>query len=198
MADGNGTRALFGGAISVRIPAQFADISQIREIPDNQEVFAHAETDRSLIVELLQLESDLTTSTPSGHHFAVLARDSGAAEASLFYENSLPATDYPLIVADDRNAQISLACGRHRVSKFKDNDQLANLVHVYVACIRLSRADTDLLLVFNDPVELHPEGASARSGSSVAKPEETDMNERGIVLREALSSVQVKDWGLFC
>ncbi|CAB1315853.1 unnamed protein product [Coregonus sp. 'balchen'] len=47
-------RPLFGGALSATIPHSAKDISELREIPDNQEVFAHDHTDQSIIVELLE------------------------------------------------------------------------------------------------------------------------------------------------
>lgn len=46
-------RELFGGAILLAIPERFLDISDFRPVPDNQEVFADAIHDQSLIVEVL-------------------------------------------------------------------------------------------------------------------------------------------------
>ncbi|MEE6520759.1 hypothetical protein FKM82_018698 [Ascaphus truei] len=45
---------LFGGALSAILPPSFRDVSALREVPDNQEVFAHVSTDQSIIVELLE------------------------------------------------------------------------------------------------------------------------------------------------
>ena len=66
-------RQLFGGAVLASLPAQFQvraprrhggartltaaqDASALREVPDNQEVWVDAESDASLIVELVELE----------------------------------------------------------------------------------------------------------------------------------------------
>jgi len=64
--------------------------------------------------------------------------------------------------------------------------------------VRLPRVQTDLLVVFNDPVELHPEGASARLGSEVANPAERDSEVRAGVFLHALQTLEVKNWDLFC
>lgn len=196
------TRSLFGGALTLSFTPIFTDISHIREIPDNQEVFAHAETDRSLIVELLQLETALPPPhvLPATHHFAALARDSAAVSAVVTHSAALPSSDFPLLVAPDADphASVSVAHGVHVVSKFRDAAQLANRVNVYLACVRLPRAATDLLLVFNDPVALHPDGASARLGSAVADPDQMAPEVRAGVLNEALRTLQIKDWSLFC
>nr|KAF6305459.1 RAN guanine nucleotide release factor [Pipistrellus kuhlii] len=48
---------LFGGAFSATLPVGAIDVSDLRPIPDNQEVFCHRVTDQSLIVELLELQA---------------------------------------------------------------------------------------------------------------------------------------------
>ncbi|KAI5300962.1 hypothetical protein KEM55_003657, partial [Ascosphaera atra] len=45
---------LFGGAMSVAIPEGMADISDYRQVPDHQEVFAHSVYPISIIVELVE------------------------------------------------------------------------------------------------------------------------------------------------
>ncbi|CAG8843287.1 36077_t:CDS:2, partial [Gigaspora margarita] len=47
-------RDLFGGAIVAHIPPTFIDVSDIREIADNQEVFADINSDESIVIEILQ------------------------------------------------------------------------------------------------------------------------------------------------
>ncbi|CAG8540100.1 28019_t:CDS:2 [Dentiscutata erythropus] len=47
-------RELFGGAIVAHIPSTFIDVSEIRDIADNQEVFANVNSDQSIIIEILQ------------------------------------------------------------------------------------------------------------------------------------------------
>jgi Ran-interacting Mog1 protein len=163
-------RDLFGGAIRAVVPAEFTDVSCLRQVPDNQEVFAHADTDRSLLFELLQLEKDVATasSCPAHFHWDVLARD----YASIVY-------------------------GTHHVSKFHDSDEHANVVLVSVACIRLPRASTDVLIVFNDPIRIHCESSSARQGAVVDRPEMHDLSLRSTILQAAVTSFHVINWSLF-
>lgn len=187
-------RELFGGAITASIPADFLDISPIREIPDNQEVFSHAETDRSIIIELLE-QPDLPPGTvPASFHSSNIAEDSSALEAHIHQVQTLPASDFPLLAMDDPALSVTVAYGTHVVAKFRDAAELANHVDIFLACVRLPRATTDLLIVFNDPVALHPAGASARSGSAVA-PRELHSARDGI-LRTALRTLKIHNWGL--
>ena len=50
-------RALFGGALESFIPGGFVDVSEFRQVPDNQEVFVDARSNRSIIIELLDSDS---------------------------------------------------------------------------------------------------------------------------------------------
>ncbi|KAE8817773.1 putative ran guanine nucleotide release factor [Hordeum vulgare] len=60
MADENGTRRpLFGGAVSTAFPVRFQDVSNIREVPDRQEVLIDPTRDESLIFELIDLKGEV-------------------------------------------------------------------------------------------------------------------------------------------
>ncbi|KAB1208040.1 Ran guanine nucleotide release factor [Morella rubra] len=58
-ADVNSERPLFGGAISATFPPRFQDVSNIRQVPDHQEVFVDPARDESLIFELLDFKHDV-------------------------------------------------------------------------------------------------------------------------------------------
>lgn len=193
-------RDLFGGAMTLSLPPFFTDVSRLRGVPDNQEAFAHADTDRSLIVELLQQEFPLPVShtLAATFHLDELASDSAALSSNLVYSAALPPDDFPLLKQGDPALQVSVAHGVHSVAKFKDAESLASQVNVHLACITLPSVTTDLLLVFNDPVALHPWGSSARAGSQVASPQESNPERRAELFDHALRTLQVNDWSLFC
>ena len=52
-------RGLFGGSLSIKLPNNFQDVSEIRQVPDNQEVFVFNNSDASIIIELLETPSNL-------------------------------------------------------------------------------------------------------------------------------------------
>jgi hypothetical protein len=52
-------RELFGGALGIKVPKDFKDVSVFRQIPDHQEVFVSNDSDDSLIIELLETPSEL-------------------------------------------------------------------------------------------------------------------------------------------
>ena len=51
-------RDLFGGAISADLPSRYVDVSDFRPIPDNQEVWADASRDESVVVEILERQPE--------------------------------------------------------------------------------------------------------------------------------------------
>ncbi|EOY01978.1 Mog1/PsbP/DUF1795-like photosystem II reaction center PsbP family protein isoform 2 [Theobroma cacao] len=58
-ADLYSERPLFGGAISTTFPLRFQDVSNIRQVPDHQEVFVDPARDESLIFELLDYKHEV-------------------------------------------------------------------------------------------------------------------------------------------
>jgi hypothetical protein len=44
---------LFGGMASIACPRRFEDVSNVRPVPDHQEVYTDAAADQSFIVEIL-------------------------------------------------------------------------------------------------------------------------------------------------
>ncbi|KAI7993484.1 Ran guanine nucleotide release factor [Camellia lanceoleosa] len=52
-------RPLYGGSIATTFPLRFQDVSNIRQVPDNQEVLVDPARDESLIFELLDLKLDV-------------------------------------------------------------------------------------------------------------------------------------------
>jgi Ran-interacting Mog1 protein len=195
-----GSRDLFGGAIRAVVPSEFTDVSILRQIPDNQEVFAHADTDRSLLFELLQSEKDVsaTGAAPARFHWDILVRDSSAQNVEIILEEEIPLSRLSQSLARaEPNIHASVVYGTHQVAKFRDSDEHANVVNVSLTCMRLPRAATDVLIVFNDPISIHHESSSAREGATVDRPELHDVAQRAAILQSAVLSFDVVNWSLF-
>lgn len=59
---------LFGGTIEMLFPQRMIDVSDLRQVPDNQEVFTDAAQHQTLIVEVLVSELNLLISLPRCPH----------------------------------------------------------------------------------------------------------------------------------
>lgn len=55
---GTTTVELFGGAMRCVLPERFQDVSRWRQVPDAQEVYADADCDESVIIELVEAEAE--------------------------------------------------------------------------------------------------------------------------------------------
>ena len=45
---------LFGGALTVSLPSTFTDVSNLRQVPDHQEVWLDSEGFTSVVIEILE------------------------------------------------------------------------------------------------------------------------------------------------
>ncbi|KAK6316641.1 hypothetical protein J4Q44_G00120410 [Coregonus suidteri] len=151
-------RPLFGGALSATIPHSAKDISELREIPDNQEVFAHDHTDQSIIVELLELQSHVQNGDAARYHFEDVAgsnKASAPGTSEVRAVVALPKSDLSL----EECSSAFLLTGTQCVAKF--NEEAKNTVTIYLGLFRLPQFSTDVLVTFNDPLSISPSSSSA-------------------------------------
>uniref|UniRef100_A0A0R0KVC5 Uncharacterized protein n=1 Tax=Glycine max TaxID=3847 RepID=A0A0R0KVC5_SOYBN len=78
---------LFGGKIASTFPHRFQDVSNIRQVPDHQEVFADPSHDESLIFELLEFKPDVADNGSAAWFLQDLATEQDA-EGSVVIEQS--------------------------------------------------------------------------------------------------------------
>ncbi|XP_077022040.1 ran guanine nucleotide release factor [Tamandua tetradactyla] len=135
---------LFGGAFSAMLPLGAIDVSDLRPVPDNQEVFCHRETDQSLIVELLELQAHVQGEAAARYHFEDVGGVQGARAVQVEAVQRLPVENLAL-----RNCcqEAWVLSGKQQVAK--ENQQIAKDVTLHQALLRLPQYQTDLLLTFN-------------------------------------------------
>lgn len=159
MASPAAPRALFGGAITACIPDGFVDVSVVRVLPDNQEVLAHQDTDRSFIVEILEMEADKDAAAALQYFYADLAGANGStATVAEHTEIGLSVDAMPCLAASE-GATASVLVGTQQVAKFRE--AATNTVRIFMCNLRLPRHKTDVLITFNTPVRLAKDSSSA-------------------------------------
>ena len=77
-----------------------------------------------------------------------------------------------------------------RISKFKESEDAANTVQIYLAVVRLRAVGTDLLISFNVPLAFG-------HGSSSEGRQIMGSAENLAVIEGVLATIQVREWGLF-
>ncbi|KAH9934884.1 Mog1p/PsbP-like protein [Fomitopsis serialis] len=174
------TRELFGGAITTTLPTSLIDASDLRQVPDTQEVFLYPDAGISIIVEVLQCVDAEQTADIVKLHFESLVHDNDAVEnkiievSQLSGESSGNRTPLPIVLS-----------GTQLVRKFNHThpDELRILLAVY----RIQDKNVDLVLSMNIPMKTS-DGATI-TGDQFAVAQET--------FSLAARSLRIVDYGLF-
>ena len=183
-------RGLYGGAITAEVPDRFVDVSQFRDIPDNQEVLCDIDTDQSVIVELLSLVEDVSDESCAEFHFNEIVKENDAQENVTVITNRV-LTDEELPNISGANIHKAMILGRMHASKFKES--ATNLIELHMAIIRIPKITTDILISFNAPVIINEESSSAKNVQDTTPPQESP----AILFQNVLKTFTIQDWGLF-
>ncbi|KAK0527485.1 hypothetical protein OC835_004673 [Tilletia horrida] len=189
-AETSSSRELFGGAIAADIPTAWKDVSDFRQVPDNQEVFVSPESDASgevsLIVEVLQRVEPADPDAAVRFHFDSIAHDNSAEAFSVSRTWTSAAgtasqTDTPTPV---------LLHGTQKVRKFGRESERAQTVQIWVALWRIEAKGIDLVLSVNAAGT----GTATAMGISAGESEDDGV---GRIFERAASTLRILDHGLF-
>jgi hypothetical protein len=184
------TRQLFGGAITCEIPASYIDVSDFRKVPDNQECFADPDTDRSILIDILELcdggPRELFT------HIAEMNDANDPGMSTIVGVETLSSDVVP------QQASTAVPCtafglvGTQNVSKFHESAEARNHVVIYLGDIRLPQFATDIVVTHNVPTQFDPRSSSA-TACFIPNEEHPGQNE----FLQALNTFRIVDPGLF-
>ncbi|CAL0308123.1 unnamed protein product [Lupinus luteus] len=188
---------LFGGSISSTFPRRFQDISNIREVPDHQEVFADPSRDESLIFELLEYKPDVADNGSATWFLQDLAREQDAEGCVVIEQSGV--LEAPGLMYRNTPAVASTAVGQMTISKGRQGREAQNLVKVYLANLRLKEVETDVLITAYEPIVINPLSESADTvGAGAAVPAaQAGCNPMDDVFKLAVTSFKVHEWSLF-
>ncbi|CAH1775335.1 unnamed protein product [Owenia fusiformis] len=159
MADGTGMmeKPLFGGYLSAYLPSDVIDISQMRTVPDNQEVFVHPSSDQSIIIEILEYVAEQDEQALRTHFEEV----SNNNETSIGNSEVEVTETIPLDkVALTHCSKAWYLKGKQKVSKFKEGENAANIIDIHMGLFRIPQHSTDLLVTLNDPIQISQQSSS--------------------------------------
>lgn len=201
--------SLYGGAVTVSIPTGFADVSTIRQVPDNQEVYLSQTGFASIIFDLTERVSDAEVKNDRDaleYHFndAVDAEDVTAGRVKrwdgtnmpvlLAQKLSLPA--YTLHASVHHHPQTqSQQRPSGPVSQASRSKPELVFTAILITLIRLPAAETDVVITINVP---HVKGEYVPSEVDFDKADLGPQIRDAIQVRdEILRTIEVKDWSLF-
>uniref|UniRef100_A0A8I6XAI1 Uncharacterized protein n=1 Tax=Hordeum vulgare subsp. vulgare TaxID=112509 RepID=A0A8I6XAI1_HORVV len=140
-------RPLFGSTVSTAFPVRFEDVSNIREVPDHQEVLVDPARDKSLIFELLDLKGEVED---GGSVLWFLRNVTNEQDAG---DNLHSGTIEVIgLRSGEALAVAGTAIGKLAVSKGRQGREAHNIVRLYLANIRLKNAATDVVITAYEPL----------------------------------------------
>jgi hypothetical protein len=218
-------RHMFGGAISLEMPERFVDVSSVRPLNDSQvntfhfriafcrlthllkeqECWVDADTDQSIVVEILGYNEDISDSNSAQFYW----EDNAQCNDAEGQHNAVHITSRDIsaevgVCADPPATSTNgvvptcwLISGVQQVAKFKE--QARNTLAVHIAVLRLPHVETDIVIHYNQPLELSADSSSASVARAASNNEQAGaaLGRGSALTQEALVSLRIHDWGLF-
>ncbi|KAF8520205.1 Mog1p/PsbP-like protein [Hysterangium stoloniferum] len=180
-------RELFGGAIVMNVPKFFLDASDLRQVPDTQEVFLDPNSNFSLIVDILQRVDADEDERAVKLHFDCLAEDNSAHSQQIIgitvpstpQPECPPESPFPIILQGEQTIQKFNQKFNH-----KDDDRICILLALY----RIKAKKVDILLTANIPLSISP---------SSSQPDDLAVRLAKGIFKAASQSLKVVDFELF-
>ncbi|CCH41013.1 Ran guanine nucleotide release factor [Wickerhamomyces ciferrii] len=199
------TKELYGGAITTQIPKGLIDASDLRQIPDTQEVFLNPSEntkdytilhkDDSIIVDLMERIEGEDLEAIKEHFSEIAALNDSSNSWKLF------AVDQ---TSNKLNTKAYIAIGLEPAMKWgrdesKGLDYKPTLA-VVLGIIRLDKVETDVLITQNvlisDKEELQDLEKLTDLSDEQNKAAKRISLADGIV-KQAINTLEIKDWNLF-
>ena len=176
-------KLLFGGSITCNIPADWKDVSTIRQVPDHQECWMD-NNDRLFVVEILSRQN-VNDEDAAAFFYKDLAAANGITDDQ--HASFTKASPNLAMEGLPSSASLCFGTGIQRVAMGKDVDIFGNprqqeikWIRVELCSIRLPSVDSDILLTLNTPLEVNPQDTATDSQ-----------------FLEIVSSFRVRNWNLF-
>ncbi|KAI1749021.1 hypothetical protein F4782DRAFT_514870 [Xylaria castorea] len=196
------TTPLFGGALVCDLPTNFADVSRLRQVPDNQEVYIDKDGFTSIIIEINERVGDEgSTAEVDGRALTTHLEEVVGEDAERLkvwnttptqfskLDEDIPA--YTLIATLSPNAPPSTKAG----SSGAPGPGAPDFTAIILTLVRLERERTDILITINVP---------HISGEYDEDDVDLQLGKQGQLIGDAVDSAsriwesfRVKDWGLF-
>ncbi|KAF2031861.1 Mog1p/PsbP-like protein [Setomelanomma holmii] len=174
---------LYGGAITVHLPSAYADTSQIREVPDHQEVYLDTNGYSSVVIEILEYVHKNSNDEALQYHFADLVDGMGDSTTILKQDKVVfkELSDKPALALTFIQTPVPALPSR----------KTPEFVYIHLLLLRLKEQGTDVMVTVNVP---HYKGEYEEA----AEGQETQlMKDGGLVMEGVLQTFKVVEWGLF-
>ncbi|KAK0271234.1 hypothetical protein LTR91_019320 [Friedmanniomyces endolithicus] len=183
---------LYGGALACLRPSTFTDASELRQVPDNQEVYLDSHGYTSLVVEILERVEKGSDREALEWHLKDLTagEDDGAGAVKVW------------AVGEGRLGQMGNTASAFTLlatappgAKHRSRAHEPEFVGIALLLVRLAEQKTDILVSVNVP---HVAGEYEPGEVGLEERRLGRLLENGVQIREkVMESLEVRDWGLF-
>jgi hypothetical protein len=189
------SKELYGGAMKVELPKDFIDASDLRQVPDHQEVFLSPKTLTSLIFEINEYVHKENDAQASVFHFRdVISEDDDLAEELpspiqiAMSKDSLKAFPAYVLQGGIISPEINKKASSALPVEWQQTPQMNKwLTKVYQLVVRMHEYKTDLCVRLNVPTK------EMSSQEEVEKEE----NFAKAMVQKIVETLDVTDFGLF-
>ncbi|KAI9787732.1 MAG: multicopy suppressor of ts gsp1 [Geoglossum umbratile] len=184
---------LFGGAIVVDLPSRYVDVSDLRPVPDNQEIYLDMDGFSSITFDLTQRPDSVATDEEALKLHLEDILDSGDG-AKVWYQKTACLAHFP-----EQTPAYTVFATTHTLPGENVEARRGQLTPVFtgllVTLIRLEAKKTDIVITANVP---HIRGNYDEGNLDL------EQGQLGALLDAALAhqdriyrTFEVKDWNLF-
>ncbi|KAK4098085.1 Mog1p/PsbP-like protein [Parathielavia hyrcaniae] len=199
--DGYKKTGLFGGALECELPDKFADVSTIRQVPDNQEVYIDKDGFTSIIFDITQrVDAPGEGLERDGRALTIHLEDLVGEDADTVKVWNTTETQFSHL-DDDTPAYTLIATQTPHSSSSSNPDDEArrgsapDFTALILTLLRFEREKTDVLITINVP---HIRGEYDEDEVDLA------LGKQGELIGDAVeyaariwSTFKVRRWGLF-
>lgn len=189
------TTPLFGGALTASLPSHFADVSQLRQVPDNQEVYIDKDGYTSIIFEICERVGPAGSSPEiDGRALTTHLEDLVGDEVDTVKVWNSTETEFSELEAKIPSYTL-IATQTPRPDPSKGQTSAPDFTAIILTLLRLEREKTDVLITINVP---------HIKGEYDAEDVDLQLGKQGQLIGDAVeyasriwSSFKIKDWNLF-
>ncbi|OII74636.1 uncharacterized protein cubi_00189 [Cryptosporidium ubiquitum] len=182
-------RKLYGGAITLDIPKEFDDVSNVRVIPDHQEVFVDKFSECSIIVEILDpIYTVGYGNNVAEYYFNDISEFNNSLNTKIMYSE-------PLSVYSN-DLHISKCIGIQTLDKRYPEGVHREELNLYLLVLRIVSKNADIVISFNSPSK-HSTSNQPLHGTTDAcfrKLTEMEIDE---IMNKILRNFTINDYDLF-
>ncbi|KAI6779456.1 ran guanine nucleotide release factor-like protein [Emericellopsis cladophorae] len=189
---------LYGGAITCDLPEHYADVSKLRQVPDNQEVWIDKDGFTSIIFDIVERVGEPGSSPQiDGRALTTHLEDLVGEDTEGLKVWNTAETEFSRLEPNKhgRLPAYTLIATQQPQAASRDRAAAPDFTAIVMTLLRLEEKETDILMTINVP---HIKGEYDEDDVDM------ELGKQGKLIGDAVEmsariweSFKIKDWGLF-